>query len=605
MRPKLFLTLALLSVAPLLLISAVTSFISLRHARDAVRRDLADQLDAGKLEFERLLNQYRLELRTAAHSQTLVEFARAHENSNGPTDADTQQLRSLQEPLAPILLNRESLSSIACFNRDRHFLFSAQKSGGTNLKIDTYSARQFPETETRSNNTEELCKVASAAATGKILRCATPITSEQTGEVGLLQSDVKLDALFTEIARRLRPASPNVFVMLEQSGEILYHNNEALRHQMVSNVLPEFQPIAQSMTSGVGGEGFYRTAAGDDWYAAYAPLSQPGLSIAAAKNYSIATRAARRTAWLSFGLATLFGLGTATTLVLLYRRRSRSLERVTKGVHAIAGGDLDLQIETRSRDDMGDLARGVNVVASRLREQVARETEMRQIDSFVRVAAMLTHDLKNAINGLSMYVANMEQQFEDPAFRAESVAALTDATQKLQSLVDRLSNPVTTLSGEYKRPQPTDLVPLLRDVLKRVVGPNARMHRIDVQLPERLVALIDGERIQTVFENLILNAVESMSQEAGTLTLTGARDDSGKIVITVTDTGVGMTDGFIEQKLFHAFATTKKKGMGLGLYTCREVVTANGGSINVTSKVGVGTTFSVVLPSPPSNKTES
>ena len=73
----------------------------------------------------------------------------------------------------------------------------------------------------------------------------------------------------------------------------------------------------------------------------------------------------------------------------------------------------------------------------------------------------------------------------------------------------------------------------------------------------------------------------------------------------MSDTGVGMTDAFIEQKLFHAFATTKKKGMGLGLYTCREVVTANGGSINVTSKVGVGTTFSVVLPSPPSNKTES
>jgi signal transduction histidine kinase len=61
-----------------------------------------------------------------------------------------------------------------------------------------------------------------------------------------------------------------------------------------------------------------------------------------------------------------------------------------------------------------------------------------------------------------------------------------------------------------------------------------------------------------------------------------------------------MSRTFIEEKLFHAFATTKKNGMGLGLYTCREVVHANGGTIEVDSKEGVGTTFRVVLPSPPS-----
>jgi signal transduction histidine kinase len=67
----------------------------------------------------------------------------------------------------------------------------------------------------------------------------------------------------------------------------------------------------------------------------------------------------------------------------------------------------------------------------------------------------------------------------------------------------------------------------------------------------------------------------------------------------VADTGGGMSRHFIEERLFRPFATTKKRGVGLGLYTCREVVRANGGSIEVVSKEGAGTTFRVVLPSAP------
>jgi signal transduction histidine kinase len=358
------------------------------------------------------------------------------------------------------------------------------------------------------------------------------------------------------------------------------------------------------MERGATGEGFYRASDGSQWYCVYMALPEMHLSIALARNYSAYSKNVRRNTWVSMGLAATFGFGTAALLTSLYSRRARSLERVTRGVAAIAGGDLDTEIEPLSRDDMRDLARGVNAVTTRLREQVARETEMRQIESFVRVAAMLNHDLKNAINGLSMYVANLESQFENPTFRSDSISALTDATQKLQSLVDRLSNPLTTLSGEYKKPKPTNLTPLVKEVLERTWHPRSN-NEIDVQLPDSLIAWADGNRMQTVVENLILNAIEAMSEKPGKLTVKGDSDENGNVVLTFSDTGVGMSQRFIEQKLFHAFATTKRKGMGLGLYTCREVVNAHGGSIEVTSEEGVGTTFRVVLPSPPSNNTEA
>jgi len=88
-----------------------------------------------------------------------------------------------------------------------------------------------------------------------------------------------------------------------------------------------------------------------------------------------------------------------------------------------------------------------------------------------------------------------------------------------------------------------------------------------------------------------------MGSKSGMLRVTGGPAQTGKVFFSVTDTGPGMTKDFQERRLFHPFATTKHGGVGLGLYTCREVVRAYGGSIEVTSEPGVGTTFRVVLPS--------
>ena len=69
-----------------------------------------------------------------------------------------------------------------------------------------------------------------------------------------------------------------------------------------------------------------------------------------------------------------------------------------------------------------------------------------------------------------------------------------------------------------------------------------------------------------------------------------------------SDTGRGMSRSFIEQRLFRPFSTTKKTGIGLGLYTCREVIKASSGTIEVDSVEGAGTTFRVVLPSIPHDR---
>ena len=242
------------------------------------------------------------------------------------------------------------------------------------------------------------------------------------------------------------------------------------------------------------------------------------------------------------------------------------------------------------------VADDLHALTERLRNQLAREAETQQFESFFRLSAMLTHDLKNAIEALSLTVGNMERHFDNEQFRIDAMKSLTGATNKLKALVARLSRPMTSLSGEHKSPKRIDLMPALKRAIKSTVEPSRDRHEIELKIPAELFAVTDEACIEEVFENLILNSLEAMFHKKGKLTIE-AETTAGETVIKITDTGCGMSKSFIEKSLFHPFKTTKKNGIGLGLYTCREVVKASAGRIKVESVEGIGTTFRIVLPS--------
>jgi len=325
------------------------------------------------------------------------------------------------------------------------------------------------------------------------------------------------------------------------------------------------------------------------------PNQKEAAPATATSNAALIRTDVRRAGWLGLGGALLLATLSAFLLTQRWQSKTRGIERVTQGVEKIAKGELDHRFELSS-DDLRPLADNLGLMTKQLREQIAREAETRQFQSFVRLSAILTHDLKNAIEALSLTVGNMERHFDNQDFRVDAMKSVTGATDNLRALVERLSSPVMTLSGEHKLPRSVDLVPMLRRVIALIAEPASATHEIRVDLPESLFALVDIDRLHKVVENLIINALEAMHGQPGTLRIAGGTTD-GKTFFSVSDTGEGMAPTFIEERLFHPFATTKRKGVGLGLYTCREVVVANGGSIEVDSKQGVGTTFRVVLPS--------
>jgi signal transduction histidine kinase len=613
-RKKLFLTFSFLCVSPLLILSLISFKSAQQNTEELVRHSLNDELAVTATTFQNVLGEREHELRALASGPVGRYVSVATNPAAGPVESNlsgpvSEAGRTARNAVLALPLADGYYAGLACFGSDHQPLFVVEP--GTAQAALSWRTKDFlpgqlePDQSVwhAAENTFS-CSLVRDPTFGQVNRCSFPVPAPDNAAKphGSLVADLRLDSLFAAAVRGWEPAadwSPNAHLILvtDASGKIIYHTNVALKHQLLSAAMPYFSPAAASMAEGQVGSTFYVSEAGDKWLEAHLQLRPVGVSLAVARNYSLASRDARRAGWLEIVLSILLGFGAAAFLTVYFQRKTQRIERVTESVAAIAGGDLEQRVEARSSDDMRLLADSVNLMTERLREQLAREAETRQFESFVRLSAILTHDLKNAIEGLSLMVGNMERHFDNPAFRVDAMKSLTAATNKLRALVTRLSRPVNTLSGEFKMPQPTDLVPIIKRVLAQTAEPLRDRYQIEVQLPLSLFALVEAERFDEVVENLVLNALEAMARDGGTLRVVGGSAGDGKVFCSVTDTGVGISEEFIKRRLFRPFATQKSKGVGLGLYTCREVVRASGGTIEVESIEGSGATFRVVLAS--------
>lgn len=291
--------------------------------------------------------------------------------------------------------------------------------------------------------------------------------------------------------------------------------------------------------------------------------------------------------FISFLLAVV-----ATLLVyLIISGTTDSIRRVTRGAKAIAAGNLETNILVKTNDETRVLADAFNRMSRRLREMIARESEQKQFESFARLSAVLTHDLKNAILSLSFLVTNMERKFDREGFREDAMRTLSDSVGNLKNLVTKLSDPRSQSTEERYQ---EDLSKLVERVLARTAEAIDDRYQVTTNLAPEVKSVVNPSAIERVIENLIINAFEAMPA-GGKLTI-ATQIEAEQSVISVVDTGKGMSPEFVRDKLFHPFATTKKKGIGLGLYSCRDIIEQHGGNIAVLSKEDVGTEFKIMLP---------
>ncbi|MGH7600584.1 MAG: ATP-binding protein, partial [bacterium] len=219
-----------------------------------------------------------------------------------------------------------------------------------------------------------------------------------------------------------------------------------------------------------------------------------------------------------------------------------------------------------------------------------RVLESRQMEAIYRLASFMTHDLRNAISSLTLLTQNAKLHLEKKDFRADFIAALSRVSEEMQSLVQKLSSVKT--GSELQHYAECDPAELIFEVLADLPVPETVALEADIAPLPR--AVWDKGQIRVVLRNLLINALEAMP-DGGKLAIRASQDHA-QISIAVSDTGVGMSEDFIQHRLFKPNQTTKTKGLGIGLYQSREIILANGGNVQVKSQLVGGTTFVIVLP---------
>ena len=251
----------------------------------------------------------------------------------------------------------------------------------------------------------------------------------------------------------------------------------------------------------------------------------------------------------------------------------------------LLGGQLNAGEEFNYEDFdlMRMLARQATstLLSMKLSAQLSSAQEMAAMG---RVSTFVIHDLKNLASNLAMVTENAADYLDDPDFQRDMLETLTGTVDSMKGLIARLRN--VARPKELKLAA-TDLYQLAEEGARMAGG-----HQVAVT-GEPVSAQVDAGEIQKVVQNLLLNAREASDSKEPIAVEVGQAEE---VYLKVSDRGCGMSEEFIRQRLFQPFQTTKPKGFGIGLYQCKNIIEAHGGRIEVQSRLGEGTTFTVVLP---------
>lgn len=255
---------------------------------------------------------------------------------------------------------------------------------------------------------------------------------------------------------------------------------------------------------------------------------------------------------------------------------------------------IDAQV---GHDDSGGY---VIVLSDVTEERVSMEErlESERIDSIVRLAAGVAHELGNPLNSLTIHLQLIERKLKKLAKQPDATK-LTESLQVCQGEVERLDGIITHFLKAI-RPQKLelnelDLLGLVEDVLRvQEAELSNRKLEVKVEVSDDLpIILGDRDQIKQAFFNLIKNAMEAM-QPSGSLRIL-ARCDDDYVYLQFVDNGSGISEEDLS-KVFQAYYTTKEEGHGLGMMIVERIMREHGGHINIESRKEAGTAITLQFP---------
>jgi signal transduction histidine kinase len=597
-RAKLVIIFFAFIIVPMFLLWARWQGTALGSIKSVLKQGLSVRAREISDQITRSLQEHRVRITQVTQQPALQNYARAAAQSN-----QILPDKALQIYLSAFLLSHQKeYSALVGINRQGVPLFKIEPRELDGVPQPFYSDKNFsnedivraPEAFTAATDAIFISEVQHDSS-GAHVKLIAPLRDAANNVTSALVIKLRAEELLAAAAGPRVPektgrigASAPAAIILSPQGSVLYAADSSKEGQNYSQAFPQFAQVFTSLRNDPKKVDEDREP---NLISYHLRETSPQLSIFMIEDYSNATSQLEFDSYVLLLLTMLLIIVAMLALYYLISGITDSIRRVTKGAKAIATGNLGYQIKVKAKDETRVLAEAFNRMAGRLREMIRKEGEQKQFESFARLSAVLTHDLKNQILSLSLLVNNMERKFDREGFKEDAMRTLSDSVNNLQNLVAKLSDPRTPTKRVRER---SNISHLVERVIQRTAAQAAGKYKVSSELTPDIFAVVDGKAVERVIENLVINALEAMP-DGGALRV-ATWQDNGAAFISVADTGKGMTEEFMRERLFHPFATTKKKGIGLGLYSCRDIIEQHGGRIDVTSKVSVGTEFKVILP---------
>jgi signal transduction histidine kinase len=406
-----------------------------------------------------------------------------------------------------------------------------------------------------------------------------------------------------------------VAYLVDGKGEVLFHGRTAA-------LTREERHLSEvGFAKALSWSRLVRRADGERWLAAFAPVRRYGWGVVVAQPMAIAFGAAERlrfytVAWSVAALVLALAVG-----VLLARRVTLPVQRLSRAAAAIASGDYGAPVDAGGKDEIADLGRAFSRMTHEIRrrdeeirawnEELKERVEERtaelktaqdQILRTRRLAALgslgagLAHELNNPMTAITGYLAILKKHVEPGGAEADMICRAQEQANRVARVVEDLrsfADQERQISGQrFSLGRAVDAALSLYENRLRASGIALR-RRFDDPLPD-----VQGDpvQIQQVVAHLVENAVNAMPQ-GGELDVSLGTVDGDALRLRVCDTGRGIP-ATIRDRIFDPFFTTKGHAgqVGLGLSVSHSIVEAHHGRIVVESEEGAGAAVTVLLP---------
>jgi signal transduction histidine kinase len=298
---------------------------------------------------------------------------------------------------------------------------------------------------------------------------------------------------------------------------------------------------------------------------------------------------------LFLGIALLGGVIGGLTGLLLSRLVLKPVQYLRNGVMQLAGQNFNAQVPVESDDELGDLAKAFNSMATRLREARDEELQRYQRDKLAamgELSAALAHEIRNPIGVINTSAAMLEKPGLDPGKKTELIRMLREESMRVGTLVQDFLHLSRHRQPDFSPIDPA--APLERALAASIAGNDNIVVRRAFHHDGAYV-MADAGLLQQAWGNIFTNALQAMGDTPRPELRVATHAEDGNVVLSVEDNGPGVP-AEIMPRLFEPFFTTKQQGTGLGLTIAYSLVEANGGRLQAQAPARGGARFTMSFP---------